>query len=152
MNGRRRSGSGRAETVVNAERLRLDEAESGGIPRRRWDPYLSERQWGTVREDYGGGGDTWSYFSGEQVRCRAYRWGEHGLAGVSDDRQQVFDGNRHFDVVIEYAKATPEDLLTQVTVHNQGPEHAELHVLPTLWFRHTWSCAGGAEQQTGAAR
>ena len=223
--------------MVNAERLRLDEAESGDVPWQRWDPYLSERQWGTVREDYGGGGDTWSYFSPEQARSRAYCSGEDGLAGVSDDRQQlclalglwngcdpllkerllgltnadgnhgedvnecyfyldatptssdlkmlykypqaefpyadlisgnaargksdpeyelldtgVFDGNRYFDVVIEYAKATPEDLLTQVTVHNQGPEYAELHVLPTLWFRHTWSWAGGAEQQTGAAR
>ena len=58
----------------------------------------------------------------------------------------VFDQNRYFDIVIEYAKATPEDLLMQVTVHNRGPEDAELHVLPTLWFRHTWSWAGGAEQ------
>jgi hypothetical protein len=217
--------------MVNAERLRLDEADSGGVPWRRWGPYLSERQWGTVREDYGSGDNTWSYFSHEQARSRAYRWGEDGLAGISDDKQQlclalglwngrdpllkerlfgltnaegnhgedvkecyfyldatptssylkmlykypqaefpyadliavnaargksdpeyelldtgVFDGNRYFDVVIEYAKATPEDLLMQVTVHNRGPEDAELHVLPTLWFRHTWSWAGGAEQ------
>ena len=217
--------------MVNAERLRLDEADTGGVPWRRWGPYLSERQWGTVREDYGSGDNTWSYFSHDQARSRAYRWGEDGLAGVSDDRQQlclalglwngrdpilkerlfgltnaegnhgedvkecyfyldatptssylkmlykypqaefpyadliavnaargksdpeyelldtgIFDANRYFDVVIEYAKATPEDLLMQVTVHNRGPEDAELHVLPTLWFRHTWSWAGGAER------
>jgi hypothetical protein len=71
MNGRRRSGSVRAETMVNAERMRLDEADSGGVPWRRWGPYLSERQWGTVREDYGGGDDTWSYFSHEQARSPA---------------------------------------------------------------------------------
>src|SRR5271166_1252578 len=218
-------------TMVNAERLRLDEADTGGVPWRRWGPYLSERQWGTVREDYGSGDDTWSYFPHDQARSRAYRWGEDGLAGVSDDRQQlclalglwngrdpilkerlfgltnaegnhgedvkecyfyldatptssylkmlykypqagfpyadliavnaargksdpeyelldtgIFDANQYFDVVIEYAKATPEDLLMQVTVHNRGPEDAELHVLPTLWFRHTWSWAGGAER------
>jgi hypothetical protein len=205
--------------MVNAERLRLDEADSGGVPWRRWGPYLSERQWGTVREDYGSDDNTWSYLSYEQARSRAYRWGEDGLAGVSDDRQQlclslglwngrdpllkerlfgltnaegnhgedvkecyfyldatptssylkmlykypqaafpyadliavnaargksdpeyelldtgVFDGNRYFDAVIEYAKAAPEDLLMQVTVHNRGPEDAEPHVLPTLWF------------------
>ncbi len=75
--------------MVNAERLRLDEADTAGVPWRRWGPYLSERQWGTVREDYGSGDDTWSYFSHEQARSRAYRWGEDGLAGVSDDRQQL---------------------------------------------------------------
>ena len=70
--------------MVNAERLRLAEADTGGIPWRRWGPYLSERQWGTVREDYGSGDDTWSYFPHGQARSRAYRWGEDGLAGVSD--------------------------------------------------------------------
>ena len=75
--------------MVSAERLRLDEADEGGVPWRRWGPYLSERQWGTVREDYGGDDDTWSYFSHDQARSRAYRWGEDGLAGLSDDRQQL---------------------------------------------------------------
>jgi hypothetical protein len=215
MNGRRRSGSGRRKTVVNAERLRLDEADSGGVPWSRWGPYLSERQWGTVREDYGSDDSTWSYFSHEQARFRAYRWGEDGLAGISDDKQQlclalglwngrdptlkerlfgltnaegnhgedvkecyfyldatptssylkmlykypqaefpyaeliavnaargkpdpeyelldtgIFDDNRYFDVLIEYAKATPEDLLMRVTAHNRGPENAELQYLP----------------------
>jgi|HubBroStandDraft_4_1064222.scaffolds.fasta_scaffold816451_1 hypothetical protein len=69
--------------MVTAERLRLDEADSGGVPWRRWGPYLSERQWGTVREDYGGGDDTWSYFSHEQARSRAYRGGEDGLVAIA---------------------------------------------------------------------
>jgi hypothetical protein len=217
--------------MVNAERQRLAEADTGAVSWRRWGPYLSERQWGTVREDYAQGGDPWSSFSHDQARFRAYRWGEDGLAGFSDDRQLlclalslwngrdpilkerifglanaegnhgedvkeyyfyldatptssylkmlykypqeefpyadlaatnrergksdpeyelldtgIFDGNRYFDVVVEYAKAAPEDLLMQVTVHNRGPGEAELHVLPTLWFRHTWSWAGGDER------
>ena len=219
--------------MVNAERQRLDEAGTRGAGWRRWGPYLSERQWGTVREDHTGGGDAWSAFTHDQARSRAYRWGEDGLAGISDDRQRlclalalwngrdpilkerlfgltnaegnhgedvkecyfyldatptssylkmlykypqaafpyadlvaanrargksdpeyelldtgVFDGDRYFDVVVEYAKAAPEDLLMQVTVHNRGPDDAELHVLPTLWFRHTWSWAGSAERPT----
>src|SRR5450755_210476 len=76
-------------TMVSAERLRLDEADTGGVPWQRWGPYLSERQWGTVREDYGSGDNTWSYFPHDQARSRAYRWGEDGLAGVSDDRRQL---------------------------------------------------------------
>ncbi len=217
--------------MANAERQRLEEADTRGVPWRRWGPYLSERQWGTVREDYGSGEDTWGAFTHDQARSRAYRWGEDGLAGISDDRQLlclalalwngrdpmlkerlfgltnaegnhgedvkeyyfyldatptssylkmlykypqrefpyadliatnrargktdpeyelldtgIFDDNRYFDVVVEYAKATPEDLLMQVTVHNRGPDEAQLHVLPTLWFRHTWSWAGGAER------
>ncbi|HEV2376180.1 MAG TPA: hypothetical protein VGS19_28925 [Streptosporangiaceae bacterium] len=216
--------------MVNAERERLDEAETRGVPWRHWGPYLSERQWGTVREDTSDGADTWSAFTHDQARSRAYRWGEDGLAGISDDRQLlclalalwngrdpllkerlfgltnaegnhgedvkesyfyldatptssylkmlykypqdefpyadlvatnrargkadpeyelidtgVFGGNRYFDVVVEYAKAAPEDVLMQVTVYNRGPEEAVLHVLPTLWFRHTWSWAGGSE-------
>ena len=75
--------------MVSAERLRVDEADRGSVPWRRWGPYLSERQWGTVREDYGSGDNTWSYFSHDQARSRAYRWGEDGLAGVSDDRQRL---------------------------------------------------------------
>jgi hypothetical protein len=217
--------------MANAERDRLDEADAHGVPWRRWGPYLSERQWGTVREDTSDGADTWSAFTHDEARSRAYRWGEDGLAGLCDDGQRlclalalwngrdpilkerlfgltnaegnhgedvkecyfyldatptssylkmlykypqaqfpyadlvatngargrtdpeyelidtgIFDGNRYFDVVVEYAKAAPEDVLMQVTVHNRGPEEAGLHVLPTLWFRHTWSWAGGAER------
>jgi hypothetical protein len=214
---------------TSAEQRRLRDADDQGVPWRRWGPYLSERQWGTVREDYSPGGDAWSYFTHDQARSRAYRWGEDGLAGVSDDRQRlcfalalwnerdpmlkerlfgltnaegnhgedakecyfyldstpthsymrylykypqraypyadlvetnrartrtefeyelldtgVFDEDRYFDVFVEYAKASPDDLLVQVTVHNRGPESATLHLLPTLWFRHTWSWAGGS--------
>jgi hypothetical protein len=217
--------------MVNAESQRLNEADTRGVPWRRWGPYLSERQWGTVREDYGGGHDTWSSFTHDQARSRAYRWGEDGLAGISDDRQLlclalslwngrdpilkerlfgltnaegnhgedvkecyfyldatptssylrmlykypqaefpyadlvavnrargksdpeyelldtgIFDGGRYFDVEVEYAKAAPEDILLEVTVHNRGPGDAALHVLPTLWFRNTWSLAGGTER------
>ena len=216
--------------MSNAEQQRLQEAESG-IPWRRWGPYLSERQWGTVREDPGTGDNTWDAFTHDQARYRAYRWGEDGLAGISDDKQLlclalslwnehdpvlkerlfgltnsqgnhgedvkecyyyldatptnsylkmlykypqrefpysdlvatnaargksepeyelidtgIFNDNRYFDVFVEYAKASAEDILMQVTVHNRGPDEARLHVLPTLWFRHTWSWAGGAEQ------
>jgi hypothetical protein len=216
--------------MSNAEQGRLEEAEAG-VRWRRWGPYLSERQWGTVREDPGHGDNTWGAFSHDQAHYRAYRWGEDGLAGISDDKQLlclsvalwnerdpilkerlfgltnsqgnhgedvkecyyyldatptssylkmlykypqrefpyddlvatngsrgksepeyelintgIFDDNRYFDVFVEYAKASPEDLLMQVTVHNRGPEEARLHVLPTLWFRHTWSWAGGGEQ------
>ena len=217
--------------MVNVEGQRLHDADRRGIGWRHWGPYLSERQWGTVREDYSESGGAWSSFTHDQARSRAYRWGEDGLAGVSDDHQQlclalslwngrdpilkerlfgltnsegnhgedvkecyfyldatptssylkmlykypqaefpyadlaavngargrsdpeyelldtgVFDGGRYFDVVVEYAKAAPEDLLMQVTVHNRGAEAAELHALPTLWFRHTWSWAGGMER------
>jgi hypothetical protein len=210
-----------------AEQQRLAEAREQGVPWRRWGPYLSERQWGTVREDYSDNGNAWDYFSHDQARSRAYRWGEDGLAGVSDDQQLlcfalalwngkdpilkerlfgltnsegnhgedvkeyyfyldstpthsymkylykypqaafpysllvetnrrrgkhdfeyelldtgVFDQDRYFDVLVEYAKASPEDLLVQVTVTNRGPEAAALHALPTLWFRNVWSWGG----------
>jgi len=214
---------------VNAEEKRLEEAREGRAPWRKWGPYLSERQWGTVREDYSATGDAWNAFSHDQARSRAYRWGEDGLAGVSDDQQRlclalalwngrdpilkerlfgltnseanhgedvkeyyfyldstpthsymkylykypqaaypyddivrtngrrgrhepeyelldtgVFDDDRYFDVVVEYAKAGPEDLLVEVSVHNRGPEAAPIHVLPTVWFRNTWSWSSGA--------
>jgi hypothetical protein len=217
--------------MVSAERQRLADADQRRVGWRHWGPYLSERQWGTVREDISSGGDAWSSFTHDEARSRAYRWGEDGLAGVSDDRQLlclalalwnghdpmlkerlfgltngegnhgedvkecyfyldatptssylkmlykypqaefpyadlvhtngargrtdpeyelidtgIFDENRYFDVVVEHAKAAPEDLLMQVTAHNRGPDDAELHVLPTLWFRHTWSWAGGRER------
>jgi hypothetical protein len=210
--------------MKNTEQTRLDEAREQGMPWKKWGPYLSERQWGTVREDYSDGGDAWDYLTHDQARSRAYRWGEDGLAGISDDRQRlcfavalwngadpilkerlfglansegnhgedvkeyyfyldstpthsymkylykypqaaypyddlvrtnrergrdlpeyelldtgVFDEDRYFDVFVEYAKATPEDVLIRITVHNRGPEPADLHLLPTLWFRNDWS-------------
>ncbi len=226
---------------MTAEHVRLEEAQEQKAPWKKWGPYLSERQWGTVREDYSEGGDAWNYFSHDQARSRAYRWGEDGLAGVSDDKQRlcfalalwngadpilkerlfgltnsesnhgedvkeyyfyldstpthsymkylykypqaafpyanlvdtsrgrgrtefeyelldtgVFDQNRYFDVFVEYAKASPEDLLIQISVHNRGPEAAQIHVLPTLWFRNQWSWQATAErpalQQVIAAR
>ena len=79
-----------ADTVINQESLRLREAREPGVPWNKWGPYLSERQWGTVREDYSDNGDAWSYFSHDQARSRAYRWGEDGLAGFSDDKQRLF--------------------------------------------------------------
>ncbi len=208
---------------MNEEKRRLEEARSKQIPWRKWGPYLSERQWGTVREDYSNNGDAWNYFSHDQARSRAYRWGEDGLAGFSDDHSHlcfalalwngqdpilkerafgltnsegnhgedvkeyyfyldstpthsylkylykypqkafpytalaetnrsrnryefeyelldtgVFDDNRYYDVMVEYAKASPEDILIQITVTNRGPEAARLNVLPTLWFRNDW--------------
>jgi len=212
-------------TLVDVtEQKRLNEARESGIPWKKWGPYLSERQWGTVREDYSDDGNAWDYFSHDQARSRAYRWGEDGLGGISDDKQRlcfalalwnerdpilkermfgltnsegnhgedvkeyyfyvdstpthsymkylykypqreypygdlvrtnrarsreemeyelldtgVFDDDRYFDVFVEYAKAAPEDLLVQITVHNRGPETARLRVLPTLWYRNTWS-------------
>ncbi len=212
------------EIVDVTEQKRLNEAREAGIPWKKWGPYLSERQWGTVREDYSEGGDAWNYFNHDQSRSRAYRWGEDGLGGISDDKQRlcfalalwnehdpilkermfgltnseanhgedvkeyyfyidstpthsymkylykypqreypyrdlietngsrsredyeyelldtgVFDDDRYFDVFVEYAKAGPEDILIRITVHNRGPEAARLRILPTLWFRNTWS-------------
>jgi hypothetical protein len=212
---------------MTQENRRLEEAR-GGVAWRRWGPYLSERQWGTVREDYSIDGNAWDYFSHDQARSRAYRWGEDGLAGISDDRQTlcfavalwngkdpilkerlfgltnsegnhgedvkeyyfyldstpthsymkylykyphgefpygelvktnqkrtrhdfeyelldtgIFDGDKYFDVFVEYAKESPEDILIKIGVWNRGPERASLHILPTLWFRNTWSWSKG---------
>jgi hypothetical protein len=212
-----------------SEAIRLKEASEGKAAWKRWGPYLSERQWGTVREDYSENGDAWAYFSHDQARSRAYQWGEEGMAGISDDKQRlcfalalwngkdpilkerlfgltnsegnhgedvkeyyfyldstpthsymkylykypqeaypygllldtnkkrtrdeleyelldtgVFDGDRYFDVFVEYAKAGPEDILVRITAVNRGPEAAGLHVVPTLWFRNTWSWTEGA--------
>ncbi len=209
---------------MNHEQNRLQEARTGAADWRKWGPYLSERQWGTVREDYSQDGNAWDYFSHDQARSRAYRWGEDGLAGISDDQQHlcfalalwngndpilkerlfgltnsegnhgedvkeyyfyldstpthsymkylykypqtafpyhdlvatnkqrgredfeyelldtgVFDQNRYFDVFVEYAKGSPEDILVQITATNRGPDTAELHILPTLWFRNDWA-------------
>jgi Mannosylglycerate hydrolase MGH1-like glycoside hydrolase domain len=214
---------------MDAEHRRLEETRSKAAPWKKWGPYLSERQWGTVREDYSDSGNAWDYFTHDQARSRAYRWGEDGLGGISDDQQLlcfalalwngkdpilkerlfgltnseanhgedvkeyyfyldstpthsymkylykypqaaypygdlietnrrrgkldfeyelldtgVFDQDRYFDVFVEYAKASPEDILIQITVENRGPEPATLHVLPTLWFRNVWSWGGDA--------
>jgi hypothetical protein len=207
-----------------AEQKRLVQAREEGVPWKKWGPYLSERQWGTVREDYSEGGDAWNFFTHDHARSRAYRWGEDGLAGISDDKQRlcfalalwngkdpilkerlfgltncegnhgedvkeyyfyldstpthsymkylykypqaaypytdlvetnrrrskhdmeyelldtgVFKEDRYFDVFVEYAKDGPEDILVRITAANRGPEAAELHLLPTLWFRNDWS-------------
>ncbi|HVV05104.1 MAG TPA: hypothetical protein VHC96_12825 [Puia sp.] len=191
---------------------------------KKWGPYLSERQWGTVREDYSPNGDAWGYTTHDMARSKAWRWGEDGLAGFSDKRQilcfcvglwngkdpiikerlfglsgpegnhgedvkelyyyldsspthsymkmlykypqqeypykrlieenarrtrddpefelmdtGLFDNDEYFDVVVEYAKADMEDILIRITVHNRGKEAAPIHVIPTIWFRNTWS-------------
>ena len=220
----------------NPESARLEEAGTledwraqqysgtGKKPWRKWGPYLSERQWGTVREDYSQDGNAWDYFTHDQARSRAYHWGEDGMAGISDLQQLlcfsvalwngkdpilkermfgltnseanhgedvkeyyfyldstpthsymkylykypqaaypysdliennrrrtrndmeyelldtgVFNEDRYFDVFVEYAKQSPEDLLIQISVSNRGPEAAKIDVLPTLWFRNTWT-------------
>ncbi|HEX7198391.1 MAG TPA: glucosidase, partial [Dongiaceae bacterium] len=74
---------------MTAEHDRLREAREQRVPWRKWGPYLSERQWGTVREDYSENGDAWNYFSHDQARSRAYRWGEDGIAGISDNKQRL---------------------------------------------------------------
>jgi hypothetical protein len=210
--------------MKTAEHLRLEEARQNEKLWRKWGPYLSERQWGTVREDYSPGGDAWNFFTHDHARSRAYRWGEDGLAGISDDQQHlcfalalwngndpilkerlfgltnsegnhgedvkeyyfyldstpthsymkylykyphaafpyadlvetnrrrsrnemeyelldtgVFNDDRYFDVFVEYAKDGPDDLLVQITAINRGPEPAELHLLPTLWYRNDWA-------------
>jgi Mannosylglycerate hydrolase MGH1-like glycoside hydrolase domain len=206
------------------EQKRLNDARDAGIPWKKWGPYISERQWGTVREDYSSDGNAWDYFTHDHSRSRAYKWGEDGLGGICDEKQRlcfalalwnerdpilkerlfgltnsegnhgedvkeyyfyldstpthsymkylykypqrefpyrglletnrrrsredfeyelldtgVFDDNRYFDVFVEYAKEGPDDLLIRITVHNRGPEAARLRLLPTLWYRNTWS-------------
>ena len=214
-----------------AEAKRLEEATGRSVHWKRWGPYLSERQWGTVREDYSEFGTAWDYFGHDHARSRVYRWGEDGLLGISDNHQRlcfalalwngkdpilkerafgltgsegnhgedlkdyfffldstpthsymkglykypqnefpyawlveenrrrsrtepefelldtgVFDDNRYFDVVAEYAKASPSDILIKVSVSNRGPEAATLHLLPTAWFRNTWSWDHGTQR------
>ncbi len=209
---------------MNAEQTRLEEARERKVLWKKWGPYLSERQWGTVREDYSEGGDAWNFFTHDHARSRAYRWGEDGIAGISDDKQRlcfalalwngkdpilkerlfgltnsqgnhgedvkeyyfyldstpthsymkylykypqaafpyddlvrtngkrtrdemeyelldtgVFAGDRYFDVFVEYAKGGAEDILVKITAFNRGPAGAELHLLPTLWFRNDWA-------------
>ena len=209
---------------MDAESLRLAEEASRDLNWKRWGPYLSERQWGTVREDYSADGNCWDYFSHEHARSRAYRWGEDGLLGITDRECRLcfslalwngrdpilkerlfgltnsqgnhgedvkecyyyvdatptnsylrglykypqteypyarlldenrrrgkldpefeladtgaFDENRYFDILLEYAKDSPNDLLIRITASNRGPQPATLHLLPTLWYRNTWS-------------
>src|SRR2546425_1171923 len=210
--------------MTDAETARLAEDAARTRNWKRWGPYLAERQWGTVREDYSADGASWDYFPHDHARSRAYRWGEDGLLGITDregrlcfalalwnerdpilkerlfgltgpegnhgedvkecyfyldatpthsylkalykypqraypyawlveeNRRRgkndaefelvdtgVFDEDRYFDVTAEYAKASPEDILVRITIANRGPDAAPLHVLPTLWFRNTWS-------------
>lgn len=212
------------DSHLTPEELRLAADRDRQAYWRRWGPYLSERQWGTVREDYSATGAAWEYFPHDQARSRAYRWGEDGIAGISDNHQRlcfaialwnqqdpilkerlfgvtgpegnhgedvkeyyfyldnlpshaymkylykypqaafpyaqlvaenqrrgnfdpefelldtgIFEGDRYFDVYVEYAKHTPEDILIQIQVINRGPEAHPLHLLPTLWFRNTWA-------------
>lgn len=210
--------------TTSAEQMRLQEADEGTAPWRAWGPYLSERAWGTVREDYSAYGDAWDYFPHDHARSRVYRWNEDGMAGVCDEHQTfclalalwngvdpilkermfgltgpegnhgedvkdywwyldstpthswmtwryhypqrpfpytdlvaenrrrgkdepeyelvdtgIFAESRYWAVTVDYAKAAPTDLCLRITVDNHGPEAATLHVLPTLWFRNTWS-------------
>jgi hypothetical protein len=216
-----------------AESIRLDEDGRRARNWKRWGPYLAERQWGTVREDYSATGDCWNYLPHDHARSRAYRWGEDGLLGFTDRECRLcfapafwngadpilkerffgltnaegnhgedvkeayfylegtpthsyqralykypqraypyaelvagnavrpktepefeitdtaaFDENRYFDLEVEYAKAGPDDILIQITATNRGPEAARLHLLPTLWFRNTWSWGPQAEDST----
>ncbi|MBD2462699.1 glucosidase [Oscillatoria sp. FACHB-1407] len=211
-------------TPTTTEEQRLDATRTRQAHWRRWGPYLSDRQWGTVREDYSPDGTAWDYFPHDQARSRAYRWGEDGIAGISDNHQRlcfaialwngvdpilkerffgltgnqgnhgedvkeyyfyldstpthsymkmlykypqaefpyarlveenqrrgrrdpefelintgVFDDNRYFDVLVEYAKATTDDILIQISITNRGDEAKPIHLLPTLWFRNTWT-------------
>jgi len=209
---------------MTPEQKRLQESDQRIKHWKRWGPYLSERAWGTVREDYSATGDAWDYFPHDHARSRAYRWNEDGIAGISDRRQNlcfalalwneqdpilkerlfgltgneanhgedvkecyyyldntpthsymkylykypraaypyeelirvnrsrsknepeyelvdtgVFEGNRYFDVFVEYAKADVDDICIRITVANRGDEPANLRLIPTLWFRNTWS-------------
>jgi len=218
---------------MTAEEKRLAEARERTAHWKRWGPYLTERQWGTVREDYSPHGNAWEYLPHDHARSRVYRWGEDGLFGISDNHQRlcfalalwngkdpilkerlfgltgnqgnhgedvkeyyfyldstpthsymkglykypqaaypyawlveengrrgrrdsefelldtgVFDDNRYFDVFVEYAKAGTDDILIRITVSNRGPEAATLHLLPTLWFRNTWSWDHGTKRPT----
>jgi hypothetical protein len=210
--------------MLTAEQQRLNDARERKIEWKKWGPYLSERQWGTVREDYSEEGDAWNFFTHDHARSRAYRWGEDGIAGISDDKQHlcfalalwngkdpilkerlfgltnsegnhgedvkeyyfyldstpthsymkylykypqaafpysdlvdtnrrrsrndaeyelldtgVFHEDRYFDIFVEYAKDGPDDILIRITAANRGPQIAELHLLPTLWFRNDWA-------------
>ncbi len=213
---------------ITAEERRLQESRERTAHWKRWGPYLSERAWGTVREDYSPGGTAWDFFPHDHARSRVYRWNEDGLAGICDRHQKicfalalwnerdpilkervfgftgnegnhgedvkelyfyldstpthsymkylykypqaefpyanlveenrrrgrqapeyeildtgVFNEDRYFDVFAEYAKGSAEDILVRISVANRGPETARLHLLPTVWFRNTWSWGTG---------
>jgi hypothetical protein len=220
---------------MTAEEHRLQESRDRKVNWKRWGPYLSERAWGTVREDYSPSGAAWDYFPHDHARSKAYRWNEDGLGGICDRRQLicfalalwngrdpilkerlfgltgnegnhgedvkeyyfyldstpthsymkflykypqnefpyswlveenrrrgrnapefelidtgVFNEDRYFDVFVEYAKASPEEMLIRIHVVNRGPETAQVHLLPTLWFRNTWS--GGLDVRRPSLR
>src|SRR5215831_5786009 len=209
---------------MNHEKLRIQYCNSGRDEWKKWGPYVTDRQWGTVREDYSANGTAWEYTTHDMARSKAYRWGEEGIAGISDDQQilcfslalwnkkdtilkeryfgltgnegnhgedvkecyyyidntpthsymrmlykypqhefpyswlleenhrrtkkdpefeiidtGIFNDNRYFDVFVEYAKSSPEDILVNITVVNRGSEDAALQILPTVWFRNTWA-------------
>jgi len=215
--------------TLNAEETRLEQARRREVHWKRWGPYLSERAWGTVREDYSEGGTAWEHLPHDHARSKAYRWNEDGIAGISDRHQRicfaialwngqdpilkerlfgltgnegnhgedckecyyyldstpthsymkylykypqaafpygqlvsenrrrgkherefelidtgVFEDNRYFDVFVEYAKANAEEILIQITIENRGTEAADIHVLPTIWYRNTWSWDAGS--------
>jgi hypothetical protein len=221
---------------MTAEDQRLEESRLHKAHWKRWGPYLSAREWGTVREDYSAGGTAWEYFPYDHARSRAYRWGEDGIGGICDVQQKicfavtmwngcdpilkerffgltgnegnhgedvkeyyfyldstpthsymkflykypqaefpytklveenrkrgksapeyelcdtgVFAKNRYFDVFVEYAKATDDDILIRITAANRGPETAPLCLLPTIWFRNTWSWGRDPERPQIAA-
>jgi len=229
MSSGRRADNADTRFEMTREEERLAAARARTAHWKRWGPYLTEREWGTVREDYSADGSAWEFFPHDHARSRAYRWGEDGLAGISDNHQRlcfavalwngrdpilkerlfgvtgnegnhgedvkeyyfyldstpthsymkylykypqaafpyarlveenrrrsrrepefelldtgVFDGDRYFDVLVEYAKADIDDLLIRISVTNRGPEPAECDLLPTLWFRNTWSWEPGA--------
>src|ERR671924_963409 len=207
---------------MNPEAARVEETRERRAHWRRWGPYLADRQWGTVREDYSAHGTAWDYFPHDHARARVYRWGEDGILGISDNHQRlcfalalwngrdailkvryfgltgsegnhgedvkeqyfyldstpthsymkylykygqrafpyadlvetnrgrskrepeyelldtgVFDEDRYFDVFVEYAKESPDDICIRIEVFNRGPEDAPIHILPHLWFRNT---------------
>jgi hypothetical protein len=123
----------------------LNDAREAQIPWKKWGPYLSERQWGTVREDYSNDGNAWDYFTHDQARSREEF--EYELLDTG-----AFNDDRYFDVFVEYAKESPEDVLARITVHNRGSEAARLRVLPTLWFRNTWSWGKDPSTSSGQAQ
>lgn len=222
------------DQTMSAEQKRLEESRDGSRPWRRWGPYLGERAWGTVREDYSADGEAWAFLTHDMARAKAYRWGEDGLAGFCDQYQLlcfalalwngrdamlkerlfgvtplegnhgedvkeyyhyldatpthsylhylyrypqaaypyrelvgenqarkglgpeyelldtgIFDEDRYFDVEVEYAKADAEDICIRIEAFNRGPAPAELHLLPTLWFRNIWSWGDVPRREPG---
>src|SRR5439155_1020695 len=121
---------------MTAEEKRLEEARTRKAHWQRWGPYVSDRAWGTVREDYSATGEAWEYFPHDHARSRAYRWNEDGLAAICDRHQHVCFGLALWN---EQDPILKEDILIRIIAHNRGPEAAPLRLLPTIWFRNTWS-------------